>query len=300
MIIDSRLRPPYKGFLDNWMFDAEYIPEYAKLFGSYMDESARTRSMDLLFQDMDELGVTYGMVQGRSGAGMNVPNEQVKELVDTYPDRFLGVAFLDPGKGLDYCIEEIENYVINGPFVGIAMEPGTASDGVSRNIDHKDLYPIYEKCQENNITVNVTYVSMGYQDSTCTMPQHVERVVKDFPKLKLLLGHSGWPWIMQTIAVVHRYRNVFLMPDMYSLRAPGWRDTVDAANYLIQDNILFGSAYPLVSLRDQINNYKTLGFRAEVMPKIMCQNAERVFGLKEYPPIRNYFAHVDIKDNENA
>ena len=42
-------------------------------------------SMDLLFQDMDELGVTYGMVQGRSGAGMNVPNEQVKELVDTYP-----------------------------------------------------------------------------------------------------------------------------------------------------------------------------------------------------------------------
>ena len=294
MIIDARLRPPYKDFLNDWMFDEPYITKYSSLFGSYMDESAKQRSMEMLFAEMDELGVQYGVVQGRKGSGMAVPNEEIVELVETYPERFIGLAFLDLGEGLDKCLAEIEQYVINGPLKGIAMEPGTPSDGHTRSIDHKDLYPIYEKCAQNNIPVNVTYVSMGYADSTCTMPQHLERVVRDFPTLKILTAHSGWPWVMQTIAVAHAHRNVFLMPDMYSLRAPGWRDYVDAANYLLKDNVIFGSAYPLVSLRDQINNYQTMGLREEVYPKVMGQNAERFWNLKAYPPLENYFNHVNM------
>ena len=65
-IIDFRLRPPLKGFLDMVMYSAaERRDRITRQHGMEPAESAQKKSMDLLLSDMNEAGVTTGVVMGR-------------------------------------------------------------------------------------------------------------------------------------------------------------------------------------------------------------------------------------------
>ena len=45
-------------------------------------------------------------------------------LNELYPDRFVGFAGLDPAIGIKETLEEIDQFVHNGVFTGINLEPG--------------------------------------------------------------------------------------------------------------------------------------------------------------------------------
>ena len=99
-VIDFRLRPPVKGFLDMVMYaKAERRDGITRSHGMEPAASAQAKSMEMLLAEMDEAGVTCGVVMGRySGLYGSVSNRDVADIVRAWPGRFVGVGSIDPSE----------------------------------------------------------------------------------------------------------------------------------------------------------------------------------------------------------
>ena len=99
------------------------------------------------------------------------------------------------------------------------------------------------------------------------------------------------PWTNTVLfmAVCAMYPRLFVCIDRYILMMPGWQAYVQAANYLLQDQLMFGSAYPLHDQKFVRDFYLQAGFRQEVLPKVLYDNAARFLGLEGgYPGVTLY------------
>jgi predicted TIM-barrel fold metal-dependent hydrolase len=54
---------------------------------------------------------------------------------------------------------------------------------------------------------------------------------------------------------------------------------VQYANTLLKDRVLFGSDYPLITPERWMKDFEVAGFKPEVMPAILKDNAVRLLGL---------------------
>ena len=82
---------------------------------------------------------------------------------------------------------------------------------------------------------------------------------------------------MCQLAVNHN--NLYLAPDFYLIESPGAADYITAANYLLQERLMFASAYPLMPLKEASAYYMNCGISEEALPKIMYENAVEFLGL---------------------
>lgn len=278
MILDVRVRPPYKGYLDTIMFrNTPRTAGISRRLGSPQAPSVSEHSLELMLQEMEQAGITKAVIPGRRanpGFG-NVPNEDIDELLTAYPERFVGLAAIDPS--LDTAIDEIRQWVVNGRFKGIVMEPGVLSEPM--HIDDERIYPIYDFCEKNNILVGLMTGAAAGPDVTYTMPEHMDRVAKDFPKARFISYHAGYPWTSEAIYCAMRRGNVYLSPDMYMVRTPGFQDYVAAADHFLTDRFLFGTAYPFVTFEEGVSFFKSCGIRETVMEDLLWNNAAKLFGL---------------------
>lgn len=279
MIIDVRVRPPYKGYLDTIMFrDTERTAGISKRLGVDQPQSVHSRSMDLMFQEMDQAGITMAVIPGRRAnpAFGNVPNEDIDALLRVYPQRFVGLAAIDPS--LDTAISEIKHWVIEGRFRGIVMEPGVLAEPM--HLDDERIYPIYDFCEKNHVLVGLMTGAGAGPDVTYTMPEHMDRVAKDFPKARFISYHAGYPWVNEALHCAMRRGNIYLSPDMYMVRTPGFQEYVTAADHFLTDRFLFGTAYPFVSFEEGISFFRNCGIREEVMDDLLYRNAAKLFGFE--------------------
>lgn len=273
-IIDCRLRPPIGKHAQNFLFEsiaAGQMQHCTHQHGCELPQSAIDRSMPELINEMDENNVECGFFAIRKGK--NYGNEIAVELDEAYPGRFRSFIGIEPADGIDVFKPEVEKYVVNGPATGIAMEP--AIYGAPWYVDDEKVFPIYEYCQKNKIPVMFTYGGRNPADASYYMPMPMEHVAQTFPNLRILLLHGGWPWVTANCSLALNYRNIYLCADMYLVRAPGYRDYIDAANYFLQDKLMFGSAYPILPIGQTVEFYLNCGIREEVLPKIMYENALR-------------------------
>ena len=153
MIIDFRLRPATRGFLNMHIFrNQERIASWSGKLGMVPPPSAKQGDMELMLKEMEEGGVTLGVVPGRQANAFmgNVPNEDIAAIVADYPGKFIGVAGIDP-TNRPKALEEIERFVVNGPLKAVGMEPGVLASPMYA--DDRRIYPIYEYCAEHGIPV---------------------------------------------------------------------------------------------------------------------------------------------------
>jgi predicted TIM-barrel fold metal-dependent hydrolase len=67
----------------------------------------------------------------------------------------------------------------------------------------------------------------------------------DFPELKIIGIHLGWPWTEEMIAVAYKHTNVYMAGDAYGPRH--WpKEFVHFINTWGQDKCLFGTDWPVV------------------------------------------------------
>lgn len=277
-IIDCRLRPPFGNYAQNYLF--EYAQKgildiTAQQHGTSLPPSAQAISMELLIQEMTEVHITQGIFAVRKFPQCD--NAVLEDLELAYPNRFIGFAGMSPHEGLEACSAQIDQYVLHGPAKGIALEP--ALDEKPWYADDKIAYPLYEICHTHHIPIVMTYGGRHPADASYYLPMAIEHVAKDFPELTLLLCHGGWPWTTASCSLALNYKHVYLCTDMYMINAPGYRDYVDAANYFLQNKLLFGSAYPLISLKDAVQFYCQCGIQTSVLPKVMHDNAQQALNL---------------------
>jgi hypothetical protein len=278
-IIDVRLRPPFQPYLGAGnMFDMELdnpfaLKNFYKNFGMKLSDSMREASMENLIQEMDRAGEMTGVVSIRKNS-RGYENEPLLDLLKNYPGRFLGACGIHPDSSAE-TLNTLQRYVVDGPCISAFMEPGF--HGVM--IDDEALFPTYEFCEKHEIPLLISFGGFhGPTDEFCK-PVHAGKVADAFPRLKIALCHACWPWVEPAVRLAFSRPNVYLSPDIYALHSAGAQSYIEAANYMLRDKILYGSAYPCVDIETSVAMYLEK-LRPEVAENIMYKNAERFFGLQ--------------------
>lgn len=266
-VIDWRLRPPFRSFQKNKVYENMQDPR--------MPESAAKFSMELLVKEMDESGVEIGMVPFRKEQDVN----DMTQLNTLYPGRFYCMAHIDPFS--EDPVQDIDNLINNGPAKLAIIEPGQIFLKKPLPADDELLYPIYEKCEKDNIVLTITFGGLYCESLEYYNPIYIDRVAKDFPNLNMVLTHGGWPYITEIMHVCYQRSNVYLSPDCYFLpMQPGSKDYGIAASNLLQEQIIFGTAYPAQSFKNAIEGHIACGLAEHAREKVFWKNAAKLLNLE--------------------
>src|SRR5450755_387024 len=109
-------------------------------------------------------------------------------------------------------------------------------------------------------------------------PMLIDDVAADFPGLTVILAHPSVPWQDSAISIATHKANVYI--DL-----SGWSpkyfppQLVRAMNSLLQDKVLFGTDYPLLTPERWLRDFGKLDVKPEIRPKILKENAVRLLGL---------------------
>ena len=274
-IIDARVRVPYKSFVNAAIFkDPEAMDAWAKMFN--MARPPKINGMEELFADMDRAGVSQALVSCRRGH--NVENADIAEVCSLYKDKLFGFVEIDPKDGVEFGLGEIKQYVLDGPCRGVAVEPGFNRRG-PLYADDEQFYFIYEACEKNNIPLYFNFGGFIGPDYTYTDPDMIFKIGRIFPKLKMMIAHAAYPHVLKIIHTAVNNPNIYVLPDMYGFDIPGGDIYIKAANSMLKDQIIFGSAYPIFDIEAVVNYYLNSGIKEEILPKVMAGNVEKFLGI---------------------
>ena len=238
MIIDFRLRPPVGGFLDTLMYSAGARLHAHRGLHALAGRAAAVHGPAA--GEMEAAGVDAGVVVGRlAGVLGSVPNEDVRQIVAAHPGRFIGAASIDPTDRRRAC-RTIDQALADG-FRLINIEPG--SYPVPMHADDRRLYPIYGHCEDVGVPVIMMVGGTAGPDLSYSDPIRTDRLLADFPTLNVVVAHGGWPWVNEILHLGFRRQNLWLSPDMYFSRMPGWEEYVKAADGFLSDRMLYASSF---------------------------------------------------------
>jgi predicted TIM-barrel fold metal-dependent hydrolase len=233
---------------------------------------------------MERANVQHAFVIAvKSGSAMStmnrrVPYEKVAALCQAHPTRFSGLAGVDPTEGMR-GLWELERAVKELGFIGAHLYP----HWFEMPPDHARYYPIYAKCCELGIPIQMQVGHcLRYSDErplkSVGRPITLDTIACDFPELKIIGIHTGWPWTEEMIAVAYKHPNVFIGTDAY---APKHLDEklVRYMNSFGQDKVIFGTGYPVLDLERARMEFEALGLREGAKAKVLRDNALKLYGL---------------------
>lgn len=278
-MIDFRLRPPSRGFLGTVMYaDAERTRRLTAGMGMTQPPSVRHRSVELMLQEMDQAGVRYGVVPGRLSPVLGtIPPDDVAAIVADHPKRLFGYAAVDPSERRQ-AVAAIDAEMKRG-MKGIVLEPGLLAQPM--HLDDPRMYPVYAHLEDRGMPVLFMAGGNAGPDITYTAPEHIDRVARDFPQMKIISGHGNWPWVAQIIHICYRRANIWLSPDMYLFGGmPGAREYVDVINGFMSERFLFATAYPVLPLGESVEKFLQLPLKESVIERVLYRNAAELLGLE--------------------
>ena len=179
MIIDFRVRPPYKGYLNTFNFrkaapSSDPTRETIFSIGKRPNVSAIEGSIELFMREMDATGTERAVIMGRKADSYGmVDNNEILELSRTYPGRFIPFAGANPN--LPGMVEEIEHFAGQG-FRGVGLDAGWL--GRPLYYDDPLFDPIYAKCQELGLIASLTSSFMLGPDLCYSDPDPIQRVAQ--------------------------------------------------------------------------------------------------------------------------
>ncbi len=238
------------------------------------------RMIDLLDEANIELAFLIAARSGRPGLPgcYHMPYEVVARACAKYPQRFKGLAGIDPFTGMK-GVKEFESAVRNDGFIGAHLYP----HWFELAPDQARYYPFYAKCVELDVPIQMQVgQSMIYApDFPCRSvgrPITLDSVACDFQELKLIGIHVGIPWTDEMIAMAWKHRNVYIGCDAH--RPKYWPESFSKyINSFGQDKVIFGTDFPVLPFRRTIDDIDEIGFKPEVRRKLLRDNALRIYGL---------------------
>lgn len=233
---------------------------------------------------MDEAGIGRALLVAARIGQLGLPGSWhldprlVADLVQWRPERFSGLAGLDPTQGMA-GVRELERCVREYGFVGAHGYP----HWFELPPDHARWYPFYAKCCELGVPVQLQVgQSMIYDPRlprrSVGRPIALDAVACDFPELRIVGIHVGIPWTGEMIAMAWKHPNVFIGSDAHAPRY--WpREFVQFIDSYGQDKVIFGTDFPVLEFARARREIEELGLRPEPLRKLLRDNARRVYGL---------------------
>ncbi|MBK6487488.1 MAG: amidohydrolase [Gemmatimonadetes bacterium] len=242
-------------------------------------------SLAKLQDSMAEAGIDYSLVLTSYLVSAHRPSTaQVVEAIAKIPN--LGVV-----AGISYVnyrqrdLRELADFLEHGLVKGLKLYPG-----------YEPFYPhdkrlqvVYDLAEEFDVPVMIhsgdTYSPKG--KLKYSHPLEIDEVAVDHPKVKFIICHLGNPWLTDAMEVVYKNANVYA--DISGLVLGEFTEAFeDYMTEEIRDVILyagdpafflFGTDWPICSMRSYVSFVKQLGLSEDVYTAMMYENARRLFKL---------------------
>ena len=250
-----------------------------------MDEATRGGvSIDDYLRKMDRAGIERSLlVAVRAGdlarrGSFEIPYETVAAWCRKHPDRFSGLAGVDPYRGMQ-GLRDLEHAVKQLGFVGAHLYP----HWFRLAPDQALYYPYYAKCCELDVPIMMQVgQNLIYQKEvrlpSVARPILLDQVAIDFPELRLLGIHIGVPWTDEMIAMAWKHENVYIGIDAYAPRYLP-KSLLHYMNSYGSHKVLFGTDWPVIDPERAVAEMQAHELRPEAMRKIMRDTALKVFRL---------------------
>ena len=224
---------------------------------------------------MDAGGVAFGLISAwHDPSGPLLGNDLVAGFVAAHPDRLAGVAavnLLDPMG----AVRELRRAVRELGFVGLRVVPWLW--GLPPN--DRRYYPLYAECVELDVPfcTQVGHTGPMRGSETGRPIPYLDEVALDFPELRIVAGHIGYPWTQEMISLARKYPNVHIDTSAYTIK----RYPPELLEYLRTDGrrkVLFGTNHPMITPERALRELPALGLDEETAGLFLAGNARRVFG----------------------
>lgn len=245
--------------------------------------------LSLFITQLDAAGIDKAVLSAEDitcrAGGTIVSNEEVKSLVDIYPDRLIGFASVDPYR--ENALEVLGKAFIELNLAGLKLSPA-----IQRFMPNdRMMKPIYEMCLRHNKPIlfetGMTWVKNS--PSKYSHPLLMEEVAIDYPELRMCLGHFGWPWVKETAMLILKYPNLYADTALLYFDSPKqffqttfheqlgehWIDR------MLYDKVMFGSTYPRIEQKRMVKAVGALTLRPLQRDMVMGQNALKFLGMEE-------------------
>lgn len=205
----------------------------------------------------------------------DITEEEVLETVRQSKGRVVGLAGFNPFKGMQ-SVRQVEKAVREYGFKGCYVHPY----GWGLPLNDRKFYPLYAKCAELGVPVSMQVGhSAEHMPNEYGRPIHLDDIALDFPELRIIGAHTGWPWTEEMMSLAWKHENVYLGIDAHHPKylEPSLLHFMKTRG---QNKVLWGTNYPAVMHEEAIRVIRTdLGLSEKVAEKILHGNAARVYGL---------------------
>ncbi len=169
-----------------------------------------------------------------------VPPEMVADMVRRQPHRLLGIAGIDPMS--PSWSEDLDKALALG-LVGVNISP--SAQGFHPT--HSSAMRLFDRCASERLPVFVA--RPGCLTASMVLeydrPLAWDEVARTFPKLHIVLGQFGFPWIDETIALLSKHARVFTETSSIASQPWGLYTTLlKASEAGVLDKVFFGSGFP--------------------------------------------------------
>jgi uncharacterized protein len=251
----------------------------------YFKAEERTPSLDAIaatYRDLNMAAVVF-TVDARTRL-KHEPNsiEDIAEGAARNNDVLIPFGSVDPLTGaeaIDRAKQLVEDYGVRGFKFHPSLQGFDPSD--------ERYYPLWEALQQLGLpavfhtgqngmgagTPGGSGIKLGYSN-----PLLLDEVAADFPQFQIIMAHPSVPWQDEANSIATHKSNVFI--DL-----SGWspkyfpESLVKLSNSVLQDKVLFGTDYPLITPQKWLGAFADLPLKDEVRPKILKDNAVRLLGL---------------------
>lgn len=203
-----------------------------------------------------------------------ISNDEVAGFVAQAPHQLIGVGSVDLSKPMQ-AVREIRRCVTELGFKGIRVLPWLWEAPPT----DRRFYPVYVACCEMDVPFCTQIGHTGpLMPSEVGRPVYLDQVALDFPELKIVGGHIGYPWTDEAVALATKHENVFIDTSAYTVRRyPS--ALVEFMKGHGRRKVLFGTNYPMIQPAKALEGLESLGLDAEARSLFLAGNAQRVFKL---------------------
>ena len=265
-----------------YSLDDELMAASARYFRAGHDRTPTLPRIADLYRSLSMAAVVFTVDAGTATGHTALSSEEIADAAAEHADVLIPFGSVDPLRGA-LAVSQARRLVTEHGVRGFKFHPSL--QGFSP--DDQAYYPLWAEIESLGVPAlfhtGQTGIGAGLPGGRgiklrLSDPMLLDDVAADFPALTIILAHPSVPWADAQISMATHKSNVYIDLSGWS---PKYFPTplVRAANSYLQDKVLFGTDYPLLTPERWLRDFGTLDIKPDVRPKILKDNAIRLLGL---------------------
>ena len=216
----------------------------------------------------DEMISIMNQYKIRRSVVSSLPNEITLNAVKQYPDKLVGLVWINPYDG-HKAVKHIDRAINRWGFKGIKMHPLLDAYLPDQDI----VYPIMDQARKHRIPL---LFHCGHPP--WSLPWHFGNLADVYPDTTIILGHMGHGhivYINAAIEVAKKHENIILetsaMPMHSKIR--------EAVAKVGVDRVMYGSDTPFGHPAFEVKKVEVAGLTKKQLHLVLEENARKIFRL---------------------